>query len=341
MQPKRDLAHVQPTQQDWHAAVAKYQRPQLWHSMWQLINTMVPYVVVWYLMFLSLNYSYWLTLGLAIIGGGLLLRIFIIFHDCGHGSFFESHKANNIVGVITGLLVFTPYQHWRHDHAVHHATTSDLDRRGVGDVYTLTVQEYLDLSWWGQLRYRLFRHPIVMLGFGPLFMFLVAHRFSIPNARKRERRSVHLTNLALLALAITLSFLLGFTQYMLIQLPIILVASTVGIWLFYVQHQFEATYWAEHGTWDYSTAALQGSSYLRLPKVLQWFSGNIGLHHIHHLSARIPNYLLQQCHDENPQFQNVHMLTLRSSMRTLALRLWDEEQKRLISFRQLKAMRSS
>lgn len=323
----------------WQSVVARYQRPELRSSLWQLANTLLPYLALWCLMVWSLAYSYWLTLGLAVVAGGLLLRVFIIFHDCGHGSFFRSRRANDYVGIVAGLLVFTPYYQWRHQHAVHHATASDLDRRGVGDIFTLTVREYLALSRRGQLRYRLFRHPAVLLGLGPLYSFLITQRFTVPGSARRERWSVHTTNMVLVGGVLVLSWLIGLPAYLLIQLPVMVVAATAGVWLFYVQHQFEDAYWAEHEQWDYAAAAVQGSSYLRLPPVLQWFTGNIGLHHIHHLSPRIPNYRLQRCHDENPELQAAHVLTIRSGMRALGLRLWDEESRRMISFRQLAELR--
>jgi omega-6 fatty acid desaturase (delta-12 desaturase) len=319
--------------------VAPYQRPDLRRSLWQLANTFVPFAALWALMLLSLGYAYWLTLALGVLAGGLLLRIFIIFHDCGHGSFFRSRRANDIVGMLAGLLLFTPYYQWRHQHAVHHATAGDLDRRGAGDIFTLTVREYLALPRWGRLRYRLFRHPAVLLGIGPLYSFLITQRFVVPGSARRERLSVYGTNLALAGSLLAMSALIGLRAYLLVQLPIVVVAATAGVWLFYVQHQFEDAYWAEHEGWDYAAAALQGSSYLKLPRVLQWFTGNIGLHHIHHLSARIPNYALQRCHDENPQLQAAHVLTLSSGMRTLSLSLWDEEARRMVSFRQLAATR--
>jgi omega-6 fatty acid desaturase (delta-12 desaturase) len=319
--------------------VAPYQRPDLRRSLWQLANTVLPYFALWYLMVQSLAYSYWLTLALAVLAGGLLLRIFIIFHDCGHGSFFRSRRANDGVGIVAGLLLFTPYYQWRHQHAVHHATAGDLDRRGAGDIFTLTVREYLALPPLGRLRYRLFRHPAVLLGLGPLYSFLITQRFVVPGVGRRERASVYGTNVALAVGVLGLSALIGLQTYLLVQLPVMIVAATAGVWLFYVQHQFEDAYWAEHASWDYAAAAVQGSSYLKLPKLLQWFTGNIGLHHIHHLSARIPNYALQRCHDENPQLQAAHVLTISSGMRTLALSLWDEEARRMISFRQLATLR--
>jgi omega-6 fatty acid desaturase (delta-12 desaturase) len=328
---------VQPTRDEWRAAVAKYQRPSLWRSLWQIINTFIPYVALLYVMYLSLAYSYWLTLGLAVVAGGLLLRIFIIFHDCCHSSFFVSRKANDIVGMIAGFLVFTPYHRWRHEHAVHHATSGDLDHRGVGDIYTMTVNEYRNASRFERLKYRLFRHPIVLLGLGPLYTFLISHRFCRRDSGRKERLNVYATNVALLALLVAMTLTIGLQQYVMIHLPVILVAATVGIWFFYVQHQFEDAYWEHNETWDFATAALQGSSYFKLPKVLQWFSGNIGLHHIHHLSARIPNYYLQKCHDETPLFQNAHIITLGSSLKTLSLHLWDEEQRKMVGFRHLNA----
>jgi omega-6 fatty acid desaturase (delta-12 desaturase) len=326
-----------PTSPPWRALVAPYQRPDVRRSLWQLANTFLPFAGLWYLMLRSLATSYWLTLALAVLTGGLLLRIFIIFHDCGHGSFFRSRRANDIVGIVAGLLLFTPYYQWRHQHAVHHATTGDLDRRGAGDIFTLTVREYLALSRWGRLRYRLFRHPAVLLGIGPLYSFLITQRFVVSGSARRERLSVYATNFALAAGVLGMAALVGLQAFLLVQLPIVVVAATAGVWLFYVQHQFEDAYWAEHEGWDFATAALEGSSYLKLPTVLQWFTGNIGLHHIHHLSARIPNYALQRCHDENPQLQAAHVLTLSSGMRTLSLSLWDEETRRMISFRQLAA----
>lgn len=329
-----------PAKTSWRAIVAKYQTPDR-RSTWQVLNTYVPFFLLWGAMAWSLQYSYWITLALAVPAGGLLVRIFIIFHDCGHGSFFKSQRANNLLGALTGVLLWTPYQQWRFDHAVHHASAGNLDRRGVGDVETLTVKEYLARSRWGRLKYRLYRNPIVMFGLGPLFMFLVMQRFPTNGARSRERASVYRTNAALLAKVVVLSLLLGPWNYLLIELPILVIGGTIGIWMFYVQHQFEETYWEEHESWDYAAAALRGSSYYKLPKVLQWFTGNIGLHHIHHLSSRIPNYVLQQCHDENPDFQRVTTITFWSSLKTINLKLWDEEERRLVGFEHLRKVQQA
>jgi omega-6 fatty acid desaturase (delta-12 desaturase) len=264
-----------------------------------------------------------------------MVRIFIIQHDCGHGSFFKSRKANNYLGSICGVLTLTPYYYWRKTHAIHHATTGNLTERGLSDIYTMTVKEYLQQPLWRRIAYRLYRHPLIMFVFTPSFLFLVLYRFYHPNSKswKRERASVLETDLAILAVVIALGLTLGFKPFLLVQLPIIILAATFGTWLFFVQHQFEDTYWAKEGEWDYTQAALHGSSYYKLPRVLQWFTGNIGFHHIHHLSPRIPNYLLQKCHEENPVLQQVVVLTLWSSIKTIFLSLWDEDQGRLVSFR--------
>jgi omega-6 fatty acid desaturase (delta-12 desaturase) len=281
-------------------------------------------------MYFSLSVSYWLTIALAIPAAGFVVRIFIIFHDCGHGSFFSSRRANNILGFISGLVTFAPYYHWNHKHAMHHASSGDLDRRGIGDVWTLTVREYEVLSKWERLKYRLFRNPLVMFLIGPVYMFLINNRFVNGKANARERFYVYWTNLGIVVMAIIASVVIGLKAYLLIQLPIIIIAGTAGVWLFYVQHQFEGVYWARHENWDFQHAALQGSSFYRLPKVLQWFSGNIGFHHVHHLSSRIPNYYLESCHEALPEFQNVKPLTLWASFKCMKYRLWDEENNKLV-----------
>jgi acyl-lipid omega-6 desaturase (Delta-12 desaturase) len=323
----------------WKATVIKYQRPALKRALWQALNTLVPYAALWYLMYLSLAVSYWLTAGLALVASGFLVRVFILFHDCGHGSFFKSTKANDVLGFLTGVLCFTPYYHWRWQHALHHASAGDLDRRGTGDVWTLTVEEYLKASRWKRFAYRLARNPLVLLVLAPLFLFVVGQRIPSNKAARRERNSVYQTNLALLALGTGLSLLFGFKAYLLLQSGVLLVASVAGVWLFYVQHQFEGVYWERSEEWDYATAALQGSSFYKLPRVLQWFSGNIGFHHIHHLSPRIPNYHLERCHRAEPLFQTVRPVTLLSSLKSLSFRLWDEQRRRLVSFRALKNRR--
>lgn len=324
----------------WRQVLAKYEHPKKRTSVWQLFNSIVPYVVVWYLMYLSLNVSYWLVVGLAVIAACFLVRIFIIFHDCCHGSFFKSKRANNFWGYITGVLTFTPYHQWRHDHAVHHATSGDLDRRGVGDVWTLTVKEYRQLSPLRKLTYKIYRSPMIMLSVGSLYLFFIRNRLPTRGAGKRERHSVYWTNLTILGIVGMMSLAIGFVNYVLVQLPILIIGTSAGIWLFYVQHQFEGVYWERHEKWDYVTAALRGSSFYKLPRVLQWFTGNIGFHHVHHLGPRIPNYYLEKCYQENQIFQEVKPLTLLSSLKSLTLRLWDEDQHKLVGYKVLRTSRS-
>jgi omega-6 fatty acid desaturase (delta-12 desaturase) len=328
-----------PSIGEWKAIVAKYQEPSTWRASWQIIDTIVPYTLCWILMYWSLSVSWWLTIPLAIIGGTLLVRVFIIFHDCGHGSFFKSKLANDITGFITGLLTLTPYYHWRWEHSLHHASSGDLDRRGTGDVWTLTVQEYLESSRWKRFAYRLARNPFVLFIFAPVFLFVVLERFPSRKANLRERYSVWLMNLALLSLAIGLSIVFGLKAYLIIQLVVTMTSTALGVWLFYVQHQFEDAYWERRDDWDYTTAALQGSSFYKLPRILQWLSGNIGFHHIHHLSPRIANYNLERCHNSHPLFQSVRPMTLRTSLKSLRFRLWDEKAGRLVGFGYLRKLR--
>jgi omega-6 fatty acid desaturase (delta-12 desaturase) len=333
------LSSAQPSNAGWKAVVAKYQKPAAWRSAWQVVNTLVPYAALWYLMYLSLSISAWLTIPLAVLAGGFLVRAFIIFHDCGHGSFLASKRLNTILGYVTGILCFTPYHHWRWEHSVHHSTSGDLDRRGTGDVWTLTVQEYLESSRWKRFAYRLARNPFVLFLIAPLFLFFIRERFPSKDAAPRERWSVWGTDAAIVAIAVLMSLAFGFKTYVLLQIMVVAVASCAGVWLFYVQHQFEGVYWERNDNWDYVTAALKGSSFYKLPRVLQWFSGNIGFHHIHHLSPRIPNYYLPTCHDAEPLFQTVKPITLGSSLKSLNFRLWDEQQRQLVGYDALKQVR--
>jgi acyl-lipid omega-6 desaturase (Delta-12 desaturase) len=319
----------------WQDLVKKYQVPDGWRSVWQIVNSVVPYIATWYLMYRSLSVSYWLTLLLAPLAAGFMTRIFIILHDCGHGSFFNSSKANHAVGSVCGVLAHTPYFQWTREHAIHHASSGDLSRRGVGDVDTLTVKEYLALSKLGRLKYRLYRNPLVMLGVGPHYIFLFRHRFAGKHSGRRERNNLYITNLGLLALYGPLWWVMGLKALLMILAPIVIIAGAAGVWLFYVQHQYEETYWRNRGEWDYATSALLGSSYYKLPRVLQWFSGNIGFHHIHHLSPKIPNYKLQKCHEENPLFQESTVLGFLASLKTASMKLWDEERQRMVGFNQI------
>ena len=323
----------------WREVVARYQRASTRRAVWQLVNTVGPYIGLWGLMYLCLDVSLWLVMPLAVLAGAFMVRMFIIFHDCGHGSFFKSKRANSLVGILTGVLTLTPYYQWRWEHAVHHSSSGDLDRRGTGDVWTLTVEEYLQASRWKKFAYRLARNPLVLFVIAPMALFLFLNRVPNRRAPRRERMSAHWTNLAILLMGGGLGWAFGFKAYLLIQFTVLMVAGSAGVWLFYVQHQFEGVYWERNDNWDYATAALQGSSFYKLPRVLQWFSGNIGFHHIHHLSPRIPNYHLERCHKAEPLFQTVQPITLLGSLKSISYRLWDEPRRRLVGYGHLKAVR--
>jgi acyl-lipid omega-6 desaturase (Delta-12 desaturase) len=321
----------------WRDALAPYARPHLGRSLLDISTSVVPYLALSALMYLTLAVSYLLVLALAIPAAGFVLRTYIVFHDCAHGSFLPSKRANAWLGVVLGLVVYAPFVSWRHSHAVHHATAGDLDRRGVGDVLTLTVAEYRASPWRRRLGYRLFRNPLVMFGLGPIYGLLLQPRLVSRSARPRLRRSVIATNIAVAVLVGGLCWLVGWREYLVVQMPTALLAGAAGVWLFYVQHQFEDTYWQNAGDWSYADAALRGSSYLKLPKVLQFFTGNIGLHHVHHLSTRIPNYNLQRAHDRNPIFHDVPTLSLWDGFRAVRLKLWDENRGRLVTFADARA----
>lgn len=314
--------------------IANYKNPSSISSVWQLINTLVPYIGLWILMAYAITISYWLVLPLTILAAGFTVRLFIIFHDCGHGAFFKSKLTSDIIGNILGILTFTPYARWHHAHLIHHRTAGNLDKRGVGDVWTLTVEEYNNLSRNKRLMYRIYRNPFIMFGLGAGLVFLVMNRFTRRGFSRKERISVYITNIGLALLAAGISLLIGFKSYLLIQLPVMYFAATAGVFLFYVQHQYPDVHWYRDEEWDYSTVAINGASYLKLPKILQWFSGNIGFHHIHHLSSKIPNYKLEQCHKENEAFRRVTPVTFVTSMKSLSLRLWDEKRQQLVSYRQ-------
>jgi len=314
--------------------LAPYEQPRLGRSLLDLVTSVVPYLALLVLMYLALDVSYLLVLALSVPAAGFLLRTYILFHDCTHGSFMRTKRENTWLGIGLGLLVYSAFHSWRHNHAVHHATAGDLDRRGVGDVPTLTVREYQVLPWKKRLGYRLFRNPLVMFGLGPIYAFVIQQRMVSRSMRPRIKRSVMGTNVALAVLVTAVCLLFGWQEYLLVQWPAALMAGSAGVWLFYVQHQFEDAYWENAGDWTYADAALRGSSYLKLPKLLQFFTGNIGLHHVHHLSARIPNYNLQRAHDENPVFHDVPTISLMEGIRAVRLKLWDEDRRRLVSFRE-------
>ncbi len=318
----------------WQTRLAPYRRPDLLRSAWQLANSLGLLATTCVLMYLSLDVSYALTLALAVPAGFFLVRLFIVQHDCGHGAFFTSARAANLTGGLLGVLTLTPYQYWRRAHAMHHATSGNLDHRGWGDITTLTVGEYERLDRWGRFKYRVYRHPLALFLVGPALHFLVLHRWPgiAPRDWTRERRSILWTDLGLAALVTAGSLAIGWQAFLAIWLPVALLAASIGVWLFYVQHQFEPTYWEHDPQWVFEHAALHGSSYYVLPRLLQWLTGNIGLHQIHHLNARIPNYRLEQVLRAFPELGEVTRITLADSLRCVSLTLWDEHARKLVGF---------
>jgi omega-6 fatty acid desaturase (delta-12 desaturase) len=322
----------------WPKILARYREPSNGRSLLELVVTAGPFVLLWVLMLAALKVGYWLSLIIALPAAGFLVRLFMIQHDCGHGAFFRHRVANDWVGRVIGTLTLTPYDFWRRSHAIHHASSGDLDRRGIGDIATLTVREYLSLSWWARFCYRLYRHPVVLFGFGPAYQFILLHRLPIGMMGNGWEPwiSTMATNAAIASLVVGTMWLVGVTPFLLIHLPITLLAASIGVWLFYVQHQFEDTFWAERPIWTLHEAALHGSSYYDLPGVLRWFTANIGMHHVHHLCSRIPYYRLPQVLRDHPELKGVGRLTLLQSFGCVRLTLWDETRRKLISFAQLR-----
>lgn len=318
----------------WDARLAPFRRPSTARSVWQLVSTALLLAGAWTLMYFSLGVGYWLTLLLAVPAAFFLVRLFIVQHDCGHGSFFRSPRVADIVGSALGVLTLTPYHYWKKAHAMHHATSGNLEHRGFGDIDTLTVDEYRALSRWGRFKYRMYRHPVILFGVGAVLHFFVRHRLPtiVPRTWTRARWSIFWTDVGLAAFVVGMGLLVGFRQFLLVHVPLMTLSCSMGVWLFYVQHQFEPTYWEHDEQWAYNDAALVGSSYYRLPRLLQWATGNIGLHHVHHLSARIPNYRLQEALESIPELQRVTTLTLRESLRCVRLALWDERERKLVRF---------
>lgn len=318
----------------WRKLLDPYKRPSTRSATIQLLDTALPFAFCWYLMLKSLTVSYGLTLLLSIPTGFLFIRLFILQHDCGHGSFFPSRTANHVVGSVLGVVTLFPYGYWRRTHAIHHATSGNLERRELGDVKTYTVREYRSWSAIRRFFYRLYRHPLILLGLGPFYQFVLKHRFpfDIPWSWKREWASVLWTNVGIAVVFATLSWWHGWKAVLMVHMPVVLVAGAVGVFLFYVQHQFEDTYWEHQEDWDFYRAGVEGSSFLDLSRPLHWLTGNIGYHHIHHLVSRIPNYRLAQCYREIPELQRVTRLTLMQGLRCLNLKLWDEDAKRLVGF---------
>ena len=311
-------------------------------SLLDLMTSVVPFIAGWIGMYIGYQeIGYWFSLCLAPLTAGFLLRTFIVFHDCTHGSFMPTKRANQIVGAITGLLVWTPFARWRHQHAVHHGSAGDMDRRGTGDVHTLTLSEYQALSSKGRLAYRLFRNPLVMFTIGPIYSMMVMPRFVPKDARPRLRHSVILTNIALAITIAVVCFVVGPWAFFIIEGPVLLLAGMAGVWLFYVQHQFEDAYWERSDGWSYADAALRGSSYLKLPQPFQWFTGNIGLHHVHHLSAKVPNYYLQAAHDNNEVFHDVPVLTAKDTAKCVRFKVIDDDTGRLLTWAEVRRMNAA
>ena len=323
--------------------ILKYTTPGRWKAAWQMTNTLLPYFALWALAIYSFKTDMpnWVGILSILMAGPLLVRIFIIFHDCCHSSYFKSKWANKLMGYFAGVLTSTPFTDWGKAHIRHHATAGNLDKRGVGDIWTLTVEEYITAPKLKRIIYRIFRHPLFMFGIGPSYVFLIFHRFSQKNIQHKGRLSVYITNLCLLLLLLAAGNTIGYQTYLLIQLPITIIAATLGVWLFYVQHQYEEVYWARNDVRDSLKAALEGSSYYKLPKIAQWITGNIGLHHIHHLNPSIPNYNLQPCHDEIQKIQHIEPIGVRKSLKSLRIHLWDEDTKKLISFKAMRRIRKA
>ena len=316
-----------------HKNVAPFAKSDVKKSVIQLLNTIPPLLLLWFAAYQALSVSIWLTIALSIVASGFVVRTFIIFHDCTHGSFFKNKKANNIVGTITGVLTLFAYEKWKREHAIHHATSSNLDKRGVGDIWVMTVQEYQEASFWQRLAYRIYRNPLVMFGIGPLYLVLISSRFNRKDARKKERMNTYLINACLVVLYTGMILLVGWQAFVIVQGTIMFTAGALGIWLFYIQHTFEDSYFEEETEWDYVKAAVEGSSYYKLPRVLQWATGNIGFHHVHHLAPRVPNYNLEMAHELTPPLQQATTIDMKKSLESLRYKLYDPEHKTFITFR--------
>ncbi|WP_391206275.1 fatty acid desaturase [Psychrobacillus sp. L4] len=316
--------------------IKPFENSELKKSIFQIINTIPPFFILWFLAYLSLDISIWLTVGLSIIAAGFVVRVFIIFHDCTHGSFFKNKKANSITGTITGIITLFAYEKWKREHNIHHASSGNLDKRGVGDIWMMTVDEYVQASPIKRLSYRLYRNPIVMFGLGPALLYLVANRVNRKDARAKERNNTYLINVSIVVLYSLMIWLIGWQAFLIIQGTILFVAGSFGIWLFYVQHQFEDSYFEDESEWDYVKAAVDGSSYYKLPLVLQWLTGNIGFHHVHHLSPRVPNYNLERAHESTPPLQQATTINLRTSLKSIHFRLFDDKNKSFVTFKEIK-----
>ncbi|SDW41104.1 fatty acid desaturase [Paenibacillus sp. CF384] len=319
-------------------SITPYEKPHTKSSLIQLANTLGPLLLLWYAAYASLALSYWISLPLTLVAAGFLVRTFIIFHDCCHQSFFRNRKANDILGTILGVMTLFPYHQWKQSHSIHHATSGNLDKRGTGDMWILTVNEYNAAPLRRKLAYRVYRHPFVTFVIGPIFVFLFTYRFNRKCAKRKERLNTYLTNASVIALYTLLTWAVGWQAFILIQGPIFFVSGLLGVWLFYVQHQFEHSYFEQDEEWNFVQAAVEGSSYYKLPKLMQWMTGNIGFHHVHHLSPKVPNYHLEKAHQASPPLQKATTITIGTSLKSLRFHLWDENSKSFVSFRDLQRM---
>lgn len=317
--------------------VKPYEQSDRRASIVQILNTFPPFFLLWGIALAAYSVSPWISTGVAVIAAGFLVRIFIIFHDCTHGSFFKKKKANDMLGTITGIMTLFPYEKWKREHSIHHATSGNLDKRGTGDIWVMTVQEFNEATPMQRLGYRLYRNPVVMFGFGPLYLLLVSGRFNRKDAKQKERLNTWFINAAVVVIYAAMILLVGWLPFLVIQGTILFVAGCLGIWLFYVQHQFEDSYFEDESEWNYVKAAVDGSSYYQLPRLLQWVTGNIGYHHVHHLAPRVPNYKLEQAHESVPPLQKATTITLRTSLESLRFKLFDEANKRFITFKEWRA----
>lgn len=318
--------------------VAAFAQTDTKKGLLQLFNTIVPFFLLWFAAYASLSVSYWLALPITLIASGFLIRTFIIFHDCCHQSFFKSRKANEIIGILTGVLTHVPYRQWKYEHNVHHATSGNLDKKGTGDIWLMTVEEYASSPLWKRIGYRIYRNPLVMFGLGPIAIFLIRYRFNRKGATRKEKINTWMTNLMIAVMYTLLYLAFGWQAMLLVQIPLFLLSGMFGIWLFYVQHQFENAYYEKSEEWSYVQAAVKGSSFYKLPRILQWVTGNIGFHHVHHLNPRVPNYHLEKAHLASPPLQTATTITLSSSLKSLRFRLWNETDKNFVSFKEAKPM---
>ncbi|PEL13089.1 fatty acid desaturase [Bacillus sp. AFS017336] len=328
----------QENQKSLRKQIMPYEKSNLKASIWQMINTFIPFLFLWFIAFKSIAVSVVLTIVIDVFAALFLVRIFIIFHDCCHQSFFKNKTANKVLGTITGVVTLFPFSQWKHSHSIHHATSGNLDKRGIGDMWVLTVDEYVAAPFWTKLQYRLYRNPLIMFGLGPIYIVLISNRFNAKNAKLKERLNTYLTNILIAGISALFCWQIGWENYLLVEGPIFFVSAVLGIWLFYVQHQFEDSYFEEDDNWEYVKAAVEGSSFYKLPKILQWLTGNIGYHHVHHLSPRVPNYNLEEVHNNTLPLHNVPTITLKTSLTSLKFRLWDENTKQFVRYKDLKSI---